>query len=345
MEKINKQIGLYILNYNGVSWLKMNLPNIIDYSPSAQIIVIDNNSTDDSIKYLKTLSEKIEVKKNKLNYGFAKGYNNTLLKEKRFEHFIIMNNDVRVTKGWIHPLIETMKKKDIGIVQPKIKNFKTTNKKTNIVLSKYFDYAGGAGGFIDLFGIPFCRGRIINTIEIDKGQYDINRSIFWASGCCFMIKRKLFQEIGGFDEDFFMHQEEIALCWRAQGLNQKTYFKSESVIYHFGGGTLPYQHPKKTYYNHRNSLLLIIKNLHFSATLFTILIKFLIDYCIILYYLFSGRMKNIFFILLAHVSFILLLPKFLKKRKAVKPNSMYKGSILIDYYLRSKKKFSDLKQF
>ena len=111
MEKINKQIGLYILNYNGVSWLKLNLPNIIHYSPSAQIIVIDNNSTDDSIKYLKTLSEKIEIKKNKLNYGFAKGYNNTLLKEKRFEHFIIMNNDVRVTKGWINPLIETMKKK------------------------------------------------------------------------------------------------------------------------------------------------------------------------------------------------------------------------------------------
>ena len=240
METINRKIGIFILNYNGVKWLKKTLPTLIKYSEEAEIIIIDNNSSDNSIKYLKTHFPSIEVKINKQNYGFTKGYNEVLLKEIRFKYFIIMNNDVKVSKNWIAPLLKKIKNKDVGIVQPKIKSLKNPN---------YFDYAGAAGGYIDIFGIPFCRGRILNNIERDIGQYNDDTTIFWASGACFMIEAKLFQKLHGFDEVFFMHQEEIDLCWRAQNLNKKSYYVGESTVYHFGGGTLKYKSAKKTYYN------------------------------------------------------------------------------------------------
>jgi GT2 family glycosyltransferase len=337
METINTKIGIFILNYNGVNWLKQTLPNLIKYSSEAEIIIIDNNSSDNSIKYLKTQFPSIELRINKQNYGFAKGYNQILLEESRFKYFIIMNNDVKVSRNWIQPLLKKIKNNDIGIVQPKIKSLKKPN---------YFDYAGAAGGYIDLFGIPFCRGRILNKIESDTGQYDDDTNIFWASGACFMIKAKLFKELNGFDEIFFMHQEEIDLCWRSKNLNQKSYYVGESTVYHFGGGTLEYNSPKKIYYNHRNNLLLLIKNLD-SRFIFIILFRILLDYMLIIAYIFSGifYLKNVLSILKAHGSFLLLLPKILKSRKPIKSELIYKGSVIFDYYIRRKKTFSKLKQF
>ena len=337
METINKKIGIFILNYNGVNWLQQTLPTLIKYSNEAEIIIIDNNSNDNSVKYITTHFTSIELKINKQNYGFSKGYNQILLKENRFSYFIIMNNDVKVSKNWIPPLLKKITHKNIGIVQPKIKNLKKTN---------YFDYAGAAGGYIDILGIPFCRGRIVNEVECDTGQYNDDKTIFWGSGSCFMIKAKLFQKLNGFDESFFMHQEEIDLCWRAKSLNKQSYYVSQSTVYHFGGGTLKYKSAQKIYYNHRNNLLLLIKNLD-SKFIFIILLRIFLDYILITGYIFSGifYLKNAFFILKAHFSFFALLPKFLKSRKPIKSDLIYKGSIIFDYYIRRKNKFSQLKQF
>ena len=337
METINKKIGIFILNYNGVNWLQQTLPTLIKYSNEAEIIIIDNNSNDNSVKYITTHFKSIELKINKKNYGFSKGYNQILLKENRFSYFIIMNNDVKVSKNWIPPLLKKITHKNIGIVQPKIKNLKKTN---------YFDYAGAAGGYIDILGIPFCRGRIVNEVECDTGQYNDDKTIFWASGSCFMIKAKLFQKLNGFDEAFFMHQEEIDLCWRAKSLNEQSYYVGQSTVYHFGGGTLKYKSAQKTYYNHRNNLLLLIKNLN-SKFIFIILLRMFLDYILITGYIFSGifYLKNAFSILKAHFSFLTLLPKFLKSRKPIKSDLIYTGSIIFDYYIRRKNKFSELKQF
>jgi len=337
---MKKKIGIFILNYNGIYWLKKNLNNIVQNSQEAQIIVIDNNSQDNSIQYINEYFSSIEIIKNKNNYGFAKGYNQVLLYEKRFDYFLLINNDVQVTKNWIPPLLNSIQKNNIGIVQPKIKQPK----------SQSFDYSGAAGGFIDIFGIPFCRGRILNKLETDTGQYNDNRNIFWASGCCFIIKKKLFQKLNGFDEDLFMHQEEIDLCWRSQKTNQKVHYCAQSIIYHFGGGTLSYNSPKKHYYNHRNSLLIMLKNMPLPMVFVTIPCKIIADYVIIIWYILHAlslnkKFKIAFFIIKAHMSFMYLSLKFIKKRQAIPYKLMYTNSIVLDYFLRNKKKFSDLNNF
>jgi len=354
MEKINKNIGIFILNYNGLNWIKSNLPNIILHSPNAEITIIDNNSKDSSINYIENNFAQISVIKHKKNYGFSKAYNKVLLNNFHHDYFVIMNNDVKVTSNWLQPMLHLMKKPNIGIVQPKIMNYGR---------KKYFDYAGAAGGFIDVYGIPFCRGRIINNIEKDTNQYESNTQIFWASGCCFMIKRDVFQILNGFDEDFFMHQEEIDLCWRAQGVNIKSYYCAKSTIYHYGGGTLQSNNPMKNYYNHRNNLLLLIKNMSLKLLALILPFRILMDYILILYYFISGilllflntyqksnkksfnNLKTSFMILFAHLSILIILPKFIKKRAPIKTNKIYKNSILFDYYIRCKKTFLELNDF
>jgi len=340
------KIGIYVLNYNGIYWLKQNLNMLVSESAKANIVVIDNNSTDNSIKYLSDNYPEIEIRKNNKNYGFSKGYNHVLLKEKKYEHFVLINNDVEVTKNWLEPMLEMIKNKNIGIVQPKILNKQQKNK---------FDYAGAAGGFLDILGLPFCRGRIINHIEYDKGQYDYNAPITWASGCCFMIKAKLFQELNGFDEDLFMHQEEIDLCWRAHDRSSEVYYCYNSVVYHVGGGSLKYTNPIKSFFNHRNSLLIIIKNMNLANLLVTIPMRIIIDYLVIILNVFESivglfkidwnrtKIKNAKSIIQAHISFFKLMPKFILKRKAIKKNILTNKFILIECYLKGHKKFTELK--
>ena len=251
-------------------------------------------------------------------------------------------------------MLHLIQKPNIGIVQPKIMNAER---------KKYFDYAGAAGGFIDIYGIPFCRGRIINNIESDLGQYEDSTQIFWASGCCLMVKREVFQMLNGFDEDFFMHQEEIDLCWRAQEFNIESYYCSKSTIYHYGGGTLQSNNPMKNYYNHRNNLLLLIKNMSLKLLVAIVPLRILMDYILILYYFISGtllvllntyqksnrgsfnNLQTSFMILFAHLSILIILPKFIKKRSPIKTKKIYKNSILFDYYLRCKKTFLELNDF
>ena len=354
MEKINKNIGVFILNYNGLKWIKNNLPNIIINTPNVGITIIDNNSKDNSINYIENNFPEINIIKHRKNHGFSKAYNKVLLNNFHNDYFVIMNNDVKVTNNWLQPMLTLIQKPNIGIVQPKIMNY---NQK------KLFDYAGAAGGFIDIYGIPFCRGRIINNIEKDRGQYENNTQIFWASGCCFMIRRDVFQALNGFDEDFFMHQEEIDLCWRAQGLNIESYYCAKSTIYHYGGGTLQSNNPIKNYYNHRNNLLLLLKNMSLKLLVTSLPLRLLMDYMLILYYLILGiillvqklyvkestkgfnNLKTSYLILCSHLSILIIYSKFIKKRAPVETKKIYKKSILFDYYVRSKRTFLQLNDF
>lgn len=354
MEKINKKLGIFILNYNGLKWIKKNLSNIIEYSKQASITIIDNNSQDESKKYIQANFPSVKLITHKINYGFAKGYNKVLLNNTSYDYFIIMNNDIRVTKNWLDPIIHLIKKQDVGIVQPKIMNSIHTDK---------FDYAGAAGGCMDILGIPFCRGRILNNTEKDLGQYNHNTEIFWASGCCLAIKSKLFQQLNGFDNDFFMHQEEIDLCWRTQSTDQKIYYCAQSTIYHYGGGTLEEGNPIKHYYNHRNNLLLLMKNLPIPSLIIILPLRLLMDYLISIYY-FANSLKLLFLkltgkkeenhttylnklkicilILIAHISFMLLLPKFFAKRTPIRRKNIHKSSVILDYLLSKKNLLKNL---
>ena len=247
------RIGIVILNWNGEDLLKKFLPSVYNNSEGHQIYIVDNNSNDNSIGIIKKNFKKIKIIQNKENYGFAKGYNEGL-KQINEEVICLLNNDVEVTRNWLHPVLKTFKtEKETVVIQPKILDFKNKN---------MFEYAGAAGGFIDYYGYPYCRGRIFGEIEKDNGQYDDDIEIFWASGACFFIRKRVFDELGGFDENFYNHMEEIDLCWRIENL-KKTYKKKflyQSVVYHLGGGTLDYNDPKKLFYNVRNHKWMLIKN-------------------------------------------------------------------------------------
>ena len=245
------KIAVVILNWNGIQLLEQFLPSVVKYSPEATIYVADNASTDDSISFVKANFPSVKIIKNESNLGFAGGYNEAL-KHIDAEIYALVNSDIEVTENWLQPIIETFENEPkTAIIQPKILDFKR---------KEYFEYAGAAGGFIDEYGYPYCRGRIFETLEKDNGQYNDNCEIFWASGACFFIRSSVYKELNGFDADFFAHQEEIDLCWRAFNKGYKIKYISESVVYHVGGATLQQGNPKKTFLNFRNSLLMLTKN-------------------------------------------------------------------------------------
>ena len=247
------KIAVVILNWNGLKLLKEFLPSVVNYSEGNPIYIIDNHSDDLSLDFIRTNYPSINIILNPENYGYAKGYNEGL-RQVSEEVYCLLNNDVEVTKGWLGPVIKEFSSNElISVVQPKILDYKNKNK---------FEYAGAAGGFIDYYGYPYCRGRIFNTIEDDKGQYDQNIDIFWASGACFFIRKEVFNKLKGFDEHFYNHMEEIDLCWRITNFNSnlKKKFIYKSVVFHLGGGSFDYDNPKKLFYNIRNHRWMIIKN-------------------------------------------------------------------------------------
>lgn len=243
-------VALVVLNWNGKELLKRFLPEMLRYSKEATIYVIDNDSTDDSIDFLSTEFPEVNSIINTENLGYAGGYN-AGLKGIKEELICLINNDIRVTKNWLPPIINFFKNNsNTGIVQPHILDEKDPS---------LFEYAGAAGGYIDRFGYPFCRGRIFDQIEQDQGQYEGNQNIFWASGACLFIRNALFQKLDGFDEDFFMHQEEIDLCWRANNAGSEVYCVGDSKVYHLGGASLP-NSPLKVFFNYRNATYMLLKN-------------------------------------------------------------------------------------
>ena len=326
-----KKIAVVILNWNGVKLLEQFLPSIISFSNEAQIYVADNASSDASIQFVKENYPTIQIIQNDGNYGFANGYN-IALQEVEEEYYCLLNSDVEVTENWLTPILSLFEsEKDVAIIQPKILDFKN---------KEYFEYAGAAGGFIDKYGYPFCRGRIFETLEKDNHQYDDEKNIFWASGACFFIRKDIYRNLNGFDGDFFAHQEEIDLCWRAFNLGFKAKYTSKSVIYHVGGATLNEGDPKKTFLNFRNSLLMLVKNLPKNKLVTTIFMRLILDGIAGIKFIFQGKFKHCFAIIKAHFHFYQLIFKNLKKRNLIqKKNYFHTKSIVYSYFVKGGKIF------
>ncbi|MFV8224642.1 glycosyltransferase family 2 protein [Christiangramia aquimixticola] len=331
------KIGIVILNWNGKKLLEQFLPSVIEHSQAATIYVADNASTDDSVAFVKKEFPEVRIIENKHNIGYAGGYN-LALQSVPEDIFILLNSDVEVTQDWLVPILETFEKEPgVAAIQPKILDFKNKN---------HFEYAGAAGGYIDKYGYPYCRGRIFQEIEQDHGQYNDDPYIFWASGACIAIRRKVFFEAGGFDEDFFAHQEEIDLCWRIQNMGYRIKFVSESSVFHVGGATLNTLNPKKTYLNFRNGLFLLLKNLK-SQELYKILfIRMILDGLAAFRFIFSGKFQHFFAILKAHFSFYSQYSLMKKKR----PNSFIINkywdisSIVYQHFVLKKHRYTELKK-
>ena len=328
------KIAVVILNWNGVKLLKQFLPSVIQFSEGATIYVADNDSTDNSVAFVTENFPTVKIVKNSGNYGFAKGYNDAL-KHIDAEIYALVNSDIEVTQNWLQPILDTFEKeKQTAIIQPKILDFKN---------KEYFEYAGAAGGFIDKYGFPFCRGRIFETIEKDNGQYDDNIELFWASGACFFIRKNVYHELGGFDESFFAHQEEIDLCWRAANEGHIIKYNSQSIVYHVGGATLQQGNPKKTYLNFRNSLLMLVKNLPKRGLFFVIFFRMVLDGIAGIRFLTQGKFAHTFAILKAHFSFYCLSLKYLEKRKEFQIQQYYMvKSIVFLYYIRKLTLFKEI---
>ena len=321
-------IAVVILNWNGQKLLEQFLPSILQFSPEATIYVADNASTDDSIAFVQRQFPTIKIIENKDNYGFAKGYNQALTDVKA-DIYALVNSDIEVTKNWLQPIIKTFEKEpNTAVVQPKILDFKNKT---------HFEYAGAAGGFIDKYGFPYCRGRVFDTIEEDLGQYNDELEIFWASGACFFIRSKVYHEMKGFDDDFFAHQEEIDLCWRIKNNNYVIKYNPKSLVFHVGGATLQKGNPKKTYLNFRNSLLMLTKNLPKKSVCKILFYRMLLDGLAGMKFVFQGNFKHCLAILKAHFSFYcLLLPNYRKRNDSQIENYYETKSIVIDYYLTKK---------
>ncbi|GAA4073561.1 glycosyltransferase family 2 protein [Flavobacterium cheonanense] len=326
-----KKIAVVILNWNGVKLLEQFLPSVISFSNEAMIYVADNASSDNSIQFVKDNYPTIKIIQNDGNYGFANGYN-IALQQVEEEYYCLLNSDVEVTENWLTPILSIFESEsDVAIIQPKILDFKN---------KEYFEYAGAAGGFIDKYGYPFCRGRIFETIEKDNHQYDDEKDIFWSSGACFFIRKDIYRKLNGFDGDFFAHQEEIDLCWRAFNLGYKAKYTSKSIVYHVGGATLNEGNPKKTFLNFRNSLLMLLKNLPKNKLFSIIFVRLVLDGIAGIKFIFQGKFKHCFAIIKAHFHFYHLVSKNLNKRNSFqKENYFHTKSIVYSYFVKGGKVF------
>ncbi|MCU0384232.1 MAG: glycosyltransferase family 2 protein [Cyclobacteriaceae bacterium] len=328
-----------ILNYNGENFLRQFLPSVITYSQDAEVIVIDNGSTDNSLTIVKNEFPSVTLIALDKNYGFCGGYNRGISKIDK-DWVVLLNSDVEVTKGWLQNMLDVMNADEhLAALQPKILSYQHKNR---------FDYAGAAGGYIDIFGYPYCRGRIFDFLENDNNQYNTATDCFWAGGACILVNKKIYIESGGLDEDFFAHMEEIDLCWRLKRSEYTIGIAAASVVYHVGGGTLSKINPQKTYLNFRNGLELLLKNLSLLELIWIVPIRIGLDWVAAIRFLLSKQDNHAWAIAKAHLHFIKRLNKTISKRRAIKlpylPLSARKPiSIVLAFYIQSKKKFSDLR--
>jgi len=314
------------------------LPSVIAHSlEDADVYVADNNSTDDSIPFLKENYPQIHIIQNSTNGGFAKGYNDAL-KHVKADVYALVNSDIEVTENWLKPIKTAFEENNkTAIIQPKLLDFKDKSK---------FEYAGAAGGFVDFFGYPFCRGRIFMELEKDQGQFNDVADIFWASGACFFIKSKVYHQLGGFDEQYFAHQEEIDLCWRVQNEGHGIQYVGTSKVYHVGGATLQESNPQKTYLNFRNSLFTIAKNVPKRYVFLVIFFRLILDGVAGIKFMLELRPVHTWSIIKAHLSFYRNLRKMLAKRRALsfkQTNYFYCFSIVWEHFILRKKLFSNIK--
>ena len=337
------KIAIVILNWNGQKMLAKYLPNVLEYSrQDAEIWVADNCSSDESMHLLETQFPQVKTIVLKQNFGFAEGYNRAL-SQIEADYYVLLNSDVEVCHHWLTPLIEFMDSHpQVAACQPKLLSEQDKDS---------FEYAGACGGFIDKYGYPFCRGRIFDTVEEDNGQYDYQQEIFWATGACMMVRADDYWDVGGLDDRFFAHNEEIDLCWRLRLQGKKIYCIPESEVFHVGGGTLPKSNPVKTYLNFRNNLTMLYKNLSDSDLNHVMRVRWFLDYLAAFETLILkhnwGDFKAIY---KARKAFKVWRKDFERdryeiqtSRKTEKFVGCYEGSILWQYYAKGKKTFKDLK--
>ena len=328
-----KETAVAILNWNGRHWLEKFLPNVVSNSPEADIVVIDNGSSDTSLEYITSTFPEVIIVTLDQNYGFCGGYNKGL-KSLKHKYFLLLNSDIEVTKNWLPPLISTLtSKEEIAIVQPKILDYKNKKK---------FEYAGAAGGYIDKFGFPFCRGRVFDSLEVDNSQHQTIEEVVWATGAAMLIKANVWKQLNGLDELFFAHMEEIDLCWRVQNNQYKVMVNPESTVYHVGGGTLPKNNPRKTFLNFRNGLYLLYKNLPNKNFYITLLIRLLLDGAAALYFLAKGHPKDFWAVFKAHIAFYGSFRKLKREKHPSMPSKILNKSIAFQHFIKGVGKFNEL---
>ncbi|HIY68271.1 MAG TPA: glycosyltransferase family 2 protein [Candidatus Alistipes intestinigallinarum] len=322
---------IVILNWNGVGHLRRFLPSVVAAAPTGvEVVVADNGSTDDSVAVLQAEFPSVRVILLDRNYGFAGGYNRAL-KQVEADYYILLNSDVETPPGWLEPLLDTLDRNpDVAVVSPKLISSEDR---------RLFEYAGAAGGYIDYLGYPFCRGRILRTVEEDRGQYDDARDLFWVSGAAFCCRAGVFRTLGGFDDDFFAHMEEIDLCWRMQLAGYRVRVVPESRVYHLGGGTLQTDSPSKVFYNHRNNLAMLYKCSSSGQRLLVAVLRPALDLLAALSYLAQGRADNFRAVFRAWRDFFKWHPSLAKKRRAIQSarkseaRPIYRGSVVLRYML------------
>lgn len=324
-------VKVVILNWNGREHLAHFLPSVVRCSPEGSVVVADNGSTDDSLEFLQNYFPQVEVLCLDRNYGYAGGYNRALAQIEA-DAYVLLNSDVEVVDGWLIPMLERLEDDPrVAILSPRILSYDRPS---------HFEYAGAAGGFMDCFGYPFCRGRILDTLEEDHGQYNQACEVFWASGACMLIRSSVFKDLGGFDADFFAHMEEIDLCWRAQLRGHKVMVEPAARVFHLGGGTLPNNSPRKLYLNYRNNLAMLYKNLSASSLFGVLFSRMVLDGLSALVFLAQGRMDFFRVVWQAHLDFHKwradLKPKraqIQRLRVSAHSRNIYRGSILLRYML------------
>lgn len=335
------RVAVVIVHWNRRELLEKFLPSVLRSSyPNLEIVVADNNSPDDSVAFLRKNYPQITIVQNDDNYGYAGGYNHAL-KHVEADYFVLLNNDIEVTRQWIEPVIEAMEKDPtLGGCQPKMLDYNS---------KQQFEYAGASGGFIDTLGYAFCRGRLFEHIEEDRGQYNNEQRVFWATGACLFVRASLYKKLHGFDEHFFAHMEEIDLCWRMQLAGYTLKVIPSSQVYHVGGGTLNKQSAKKTYLNFRNNLIMITKNLPVSTLLWLIPLRSFLDLLSSVFFLMNGFPKSSLAVHKAHAHYFFQFRKWWKLRRFnthFKPlnqlSGVYTESVVAKHFLKKVKKFSAL---
>jgi len=334
--------AVVILNWNGLGYLKKFLGTVVRHSTSygTDIYVADNGSSDMSAEWVEDNFREVKLIRLDRNYGFADGYNRAI-DQIDAEYYVLINSDIEVTEGWLQPLVKFMDaNRDTAACQPKILSYDRKD---------YFEHAGAAGGFIDIYGYPFCRGRILNITERDEGQYNDQADLFWSSGACMIVRADAWDRCGGFDPDFFAHMEEIDLCWRFSKAGFRTVHIPESTVYHIGGGSLAYDSPFKVYLNFRNSLYMLYKNLPDDRLFQILFVRMILDGLAALMFLFKGRPGYFNAVLKAHKSFYKRIGELRRKREKVKklgedpPNGLILNkSIVFEFYVKGIKTYSRL---
>ena len=330
-----KRVAIIILNWNGEKLLREFLPSVVKNTNAdlGRVVVVDNHSTDGSWICLEQEFPDVERVLFEDNFGFAGGYNRAI-EMIEAEYVVLLNSDVEVAPGWLEPLVAVLDRDEkVAAVQPKILAYRDKNK---------FEYAGAAGGYIDYLGFPFCRGRVMDTTERDDGQYDDEVDVFWATGASLCIRRDVYRVAGGLDEAFFAHMEEIDLCWRLKNGGYTLKVVPSSVVYHLGGGSLPMNHPRKLFLNYRNNLLMLHKNLCAKQRKKIFFARVLLDTMAGGLFLLKGQWSNTRSVIRAYKAFREMRKFYPVPERSVSLSGIYPRSIVLDYFLRGKKKFSDL---